>query len=119
MTDLSTRPDGDSLAGSIALLAAERGVFVGGQWRTGSAGTFDVENPATGRVIASVADGDARDAEAAVDAAAGSLRAWAAIPPRGRSELLSRVRELMLRDADRLAELIAAENGKSLTDARG
>jgi succinate-semialdehyde dehydrogenase/glutarate-semialdehyde dehydrogenase len=41
------------------------------------------------------------------------------VPPRTRSELLSRVRDLMLRDADRLAALIALENGKSLVDARG
>ncbi|WP_459981903.1 NAD-dependent succinate-semialdehyde dehydrogenase [Nocardioides sp. AN3] len=88
-------------------------------WRPGSAGVFDVEDPATGKTIASVADADAADAVAAVDAAAERLPAWAAVPPRTRSELLSGVRDLMLRDADQLAELIAAENGKSLVDARG
>ncbi|GAA1950865.1 NAD-dependent succinate-semialdehyde dehydrogenase [Nocardioides panacihumi] len=115
MTDLSTRPEIEL----ISALAPEAGVLVGGLWRPGAAGVFDVEDPATGEVIASVADGDATDAVAAVDAAAARLPAWSAVPPRTRSELLSRVRELMLRDADRLAELIALENGKSLVDARG
>ena len=119
MTDLSTRPESGPLDGLLAPLAPEQGVLVGGVWRPGSAGLFAVENPATGERIAEVADGDARDAVAAVDAAAERLPAWAAVPPRTRSELLSRVRELMLRDADDLARLIALENGKSLADARG
>lgn len=119
MTDLSTRPETGSSRGLVSSLDAERGVLVGGLWRPGSAGTFAVENPATGETIATVADGDATDAVAAVDAAAERLPAWSAVAPRTRSELLTRVRELMLRDADRLAELIALENGKSLVDARG
>ncbi|HJQ07713.1 MAG TPA: NAD-dependent succinate-semialdehyde dehydrogenase [Nocardioides sp.] len=81
--------------------------------------TFPVENPATGEVIDHVANGTPADATAAVDAASAALAAWSATSPRTRSELLSKVRDLMLRDADQLAELIAAENGKSLTDARG
>jgi succinate-semialdehyde dehydrogenase/glutarate-semialdehyde dehydrogenase len=115
VTDLSTRPETDV----IASLSPENGILIGGLWRPGSAGVFDVEDPATGATIASVADGDASDAVAAVDAAAERLHAWSAVPPRTRSELLSRVRDLMLRDADQLAELIARENGKSLLDARG
>lgn len=126
MTDLTTRPDAaDDVAADaavatlIAPLNPTSGVLVGGVWRPGSAGVFDVEDPATGETIASVADGTPRDAVAAVDAAAERLPAWSAVAPRTRSELLTRVRELMLRDADDLARLIAAENGKSLADARG
>ena len=66
-----------------------------------------------------MADGNAADARAAVDSAAARLPEWSIVPARKRSELLSRVRELMLRDAGRLAELIVLENGKSLADARG
>jgi succinate-semialdehyde dehydrogenase/glutarate-semialdehyde dehydrogenase len=119
VTDLSTRPETGALDRLVADLAPENGVLVGGRWRPGSAGVFEVEDPATGRVVASVADGDAADAVAAVDAAAERLPAWSAVPPRTRSELLARVRELMLRDADALARLISLENGKSLADARG
>ncbi|HEY0890451.1 MAG TPA: NAD-dependent succinate-semialdehyde dehydrogenase [Nocardioides sp.] len=93
--------------------------MVGGLWRPGSGGVFVVEDPATGESIAQVSDGTAADATAAVDAAAERLPAWSAVPPRTRSDLLAKVRELMLRDADELAALIARENGKSLTDARG
>ena len=41
------------------------------------------------------------------------------MPPRQRSEILRRTYELMMRDTDELAAMICAENGKSLTDARG
>ncbi|AXT86326.1 NAD-dependent succinate-semialdehyde dehydrogenase [Aeromicrobium sp. A1-2] len=94
-------------------------LFINGEWLPGSAGEFDVENPADRTVIARVANGDAADATAAVDAAATALPAWRALPPRQRSEMLRRTYELMVRDTDSLAELISAENGKSLSDARG
>jgi succinate-semialdehyde dehydrogenase/glutarate-semialdehyde dehydrogenase len=95
------------------------GVFIGGQWLPGSAGEFDVENPADRTVIDQVSDGGPAEATAAVDAAAAALPAWSAMPPRQRSEILRRTYELMVRDTDELAELISAENGKSLADARG
>jgi len=95
------------------------GVFIGGQWVPGSAGEFDVENPADRTVIDQVADGGPVEATAAVDAAAAALPAWSAMPPRQRSEILRRTYELMVRDTEDLAVMISAENGKSLSDARG
>ncbi|MBM7508491.1 succinate-semialdehyde dehydrogenase/glutarate-semialdehyde dehydrogenase [Nocardioides salarius] len=82
-------------------------------------GRFDVLDPATGRVLASVADGTVDDAMAAVDAAAAAADAWAAAPPRERSEVLRRAFELMRERGEELAFLISLENGKALTDARG
>ncbi len=95
------------------------GVFIGGQWLPGSAGEFDVENPADRTVIDQVSDGGPAEATAAVDAAASALPAWSAMPPRQRSEILRRTYELMVRDTEDLAVMISAENGKSLSDARG
>ncbi|WGX99856.1 NAD-dependent succinate-semialdehyde dehydrogenase [Nocardioides sp. QY071] len=80
--------------------------------------TFEVHDPATGAVIDTVADGTVADATAAVDAAAAAFPAWAATPARVRAEILRRCYDLMVRDADLLTGLIAAENGKSVTDAR-
>ncbi len=95
------------------------GVFIGGQWLPGSAGEFDVENPADRTVIDQVSDGGPAEATAAVDAAAAALPTWSAMPPRQRSEILRRTYELMVRDTEDLAVMISAENGKSLSDARG
>ena len=99
-------------------LDAARGVFVGGTFRPGGAGVFDVENPADRTVVAQVADGDTADATAAVEAANAALASWRVTPGRERSEMLHRTFDLMMRDQHELAELIVDENGKSRTDAR-
>ena len=99
-------------------LDATRGVFVGGTFRPGGAGVFDVENPADRTVVAQVADGDTADATAAVEAANAALASWRLTPDRERSEMLHRTFDLMMRDQHELAELIVDENGKSRTDAR-
>ncbi|MFC5676878.1 NAD-dependent succinate-semialdehyde dehydrogenase [Aeromicrobium endophyticum] len=94
-------------------------LFIDNEWLPGANGTFDVVDPATGETIRAVSDGSEADATAAVDAAAKALKTWRHLPPRERSEILRRTFELMIRDRDELGELIAAENGKSLTDAKG
>jgi succinate-semialdehyde dehydrogenase / glutarate-semialdehyde dehydrogenase len=98
--------------------AMSRDVFVGGEWREGGAGVFDVLNPADGSVVRTISDGDEADGTAAVEAAAAAGPEWAAMAPRERSEILRRTFELMLRDREELATLISAENGKALADAR-
>ena len=59
------------------------------------------------------------EARAAVDAAAAALPGWAATAPRERAEVLRRAHERLLAEADRLAELIARENGKPIAEAKG
>ncbi|HVY86840.1 MAG TPA: NAD-dependent succinate-semialdehyde dehydrogenase [Caulobacterales bacterium] len=95
-------------------------LLIAGAWAPGSRGKrIPVSDPSTGATIADVADASVEDAIAAVDAAANAAAAWAATPPRKRSEILRRCWELMMRDAERLAKLISLENGKALKDARG
>jgi succinate-semialdehyde dehydrogenase/glutarate-semialdehyde dehydrogenase len=95
-------------------------LFIGGKWVPASSGDrFDVRDPATGEVIATVADGGEKDAAAAVDAAAAAGPAWAATPPRVRGEALRQAWELMTARAGELARLISLENGKALVDAKG
>ncbi|MCU1699690.1 MAG: NAD-dependent succinate-semialdehyde dehydrogenase [Mycobacterium sp.] len=96
-----------------------RAVLIGGTARAGGAGTFPVDNPATGEVITHVADGDSADATAAVGAAQAALAGWRDTPARARSGALTRCYELMIRDRDHLAQLVMAENGKSRADAIG
>ena len=95
-------------------------LFIGGRWVPSSdGGRFDVTDPATGQVVASVADGTVADGLAAVAAAHAAGPEWAAAAPRARSEILRRAFELMTERAEELAVLISTENGKALTDARG
>ena len=102
----------------IADLEATQGLFLGGTWRAAET-TFEVDDPGTGHVVASVSNGTTADATAAVDAAHAALPAWRAASPRSRSEVLHTAFELMRADIDRLTELVMVENGKSEADARG
>jgi succinate-semialdehyde dehydrogenase/glutarate-semialdehyde dehydrogenase len=95
-------------------------LLIGGTWRPAAGGArFAVLDPATEKGVARVADASVPDAIAAVDAAAAAAPAFARTPPRQRAEMLRRCFELMTRDAEKLARLIALENGKALSDARG
>ena len=93
------------------------GVLIGGAWQPGRLGTFDVQDPADTSLLATVADADPSQAVAAVDAAAAAADGWSRTAPRARSEILYRAHELMRRDAEAIARLVVAENGKSTADA--
>lgn len=95
-------------------------LYINGTWRSGAAQErFDVINPATEEVLASVASADIADADAALDAAEDAMADWAARTPRERSEVLRRAWELMTARLDEFARLITLENGKARGDAMG
>ena len=81
--------------------------------------TFDVENPATGEVIARVADAGAAEALRALDAASAAQESWAATPARDRSDILRRAFDIITSRTEEFAELITLEMGKSLAESRG
>ena len=93
-------------------------LYINGAWHK-TPQRFDVINPATEEVIASVASAEIADADAALDAAEAAMKDWAAQTPRHRSEVLRRAWELMTERLDYFAHLITLENGKAGTDARG
>jgi succinate-semialdehyde dehydrogenase/glutarate-semialdehyde dehydrogenase len=93
-------------------------LYIDGEWRPAS-DRFDVVNPATEEVLASVASADIADADAALDAAERAMAMWAAQTPRHRSEVLHRAWELMTERRDHFAHLITLENGKARADAMG
>ncbi|MGV9866295.1 NAD-dependent succinate-semialdehyde dehydrogenase [Rhodococcus koreensis] len=81
--------------------------------------TFDVHNPATGEVLASVADAAAADGATALDVAVASQQGWAATPARKRSEILRRAWELVIERRDEFALLMTLEMGKPLAESQG
>jgi succinate-semialdehyde dehydrogenase/glutarate-semialdehyde dehydrogenase len=93
-------------------------LYIDGQWVDGN-GTLDVTDPSDGSVIAKVATAGDAEIEAALAAAHRAAPAWAKTAPRVRAEMLRKAFELMIQEADYLAELISKENGKAITDAKG
>jgi succinate-semialdehyde dehydrogenase / glutarate-semialdehyde dehydrogenase len=94
--------------------------LIGGLWRLASDGmTFPVHDPSTGRILAHVADVSPEGGVAALDAAVDASASWAAVPPRGRSEILRRAWNLLQERADDFALLMTLEMGKPLAEAHG
>ncbi|MCH8538731.1 MAG: NAD-dependent succinate-semialdehyde dehydrogenase [Alkalimonas sp.] len=89
-----------------------------GGWH-GASESFDVTNPATGELVAAVADASAADAEQAVASAAAAFSRWAALPAAERASLLLRWHQLMLQHQDDLGLLLTLEQGKPLAEAKG
>ena len=96
------------------------GHYIGGKRVAGTSGRAgEVFNPATGEQSGRVAFASVAEVDAAVAAATAAFPAWSDLPPSRRATVMFRFRELLLRDADRLAGLITAEHGKTFSDAQG
>ena len=96
------------------------GLLIGAGWRDASDGkVFEVECPATGEVLATVADGGPADADDALAGAVAAQASWARTAPRYRSEILRRAYDLVMARQDWLAEVMTLEMGKPLAEAKG
>ncbi len=99
--------------------ATRESLYIDGKWGPGSTGEyFDVTNPATGEVIASVAAGQVSDVQDAIDAAERAFPDFASLTAYQRAEFLHTAHRLMLERADDLAVLMTLEQGKPLKAAR-
>ncbi|MGZ4456744.1 MAG: NAD-dependent succinate-semialdehyde dehydrogenase [Nocardioides sp.] len=95
-------------------------LFVNGAWQDASDGaTFDVVDPATGEVVAQVADATADDVRAMVEAAVAVQDRWAAVPAIERAAIMRRAARLFEERIDDLARLLSREQGKPLAQAVG
>ena len=105
---------------SAVLEATPKGLLINGEWRDASdGGTFDVENPATGEILATLASATEEDSRAAMDAAANAQESWARTSTRERSEILRRAFDLVQEHKEDLALLMTLEMGKPLKEAQG
>ena len=96
--------------------------FVDGAYVDAASGeTFDCVNPATGRVIASVAACDTEDVDRAVRGARAAFESgvWSRLAPKQRKRVLVRFAELIRANRDELALLETLDMGKPIRDSRG
>jgi succinate-semialdehyde dehydrogenase/glutarate-semialdehyde dehydrogenase len=94
--------------------------YLDGAWCSADSGeTAPVTNPATGERIGSVPMMGAAETRRAIEAARTAQKAWAARTARERSVVLRRWYELMMAHQEDLAQILTAEQGKPLAEARG
>ncbi|HNP37874.1 MAG TPA: NAD-dependent succinate-semialdehyde dehydrogenase [Woeseiaceae bacterium] len=94
--------------------------YINGEWSAAESGaTFDVRDPATGAVIASVAKCGTAETRRAIEAAQKAQVEWSKKPIKQRAALMRRWYTLMMEAQEDLARLMTAEQGKPLTESRG
>ncbi|MRD72642.1 succinate-semialdehyde dehydrogenase [Rhodocyclus tenuis] len=94
--------------------------YIDGQWRDAAGGeTFAVLDPASGTQLAQVANAGEIDTQRAIAAAEAALPAWRALTAKERGAVLRRWFELILAASNDLAQLVTAEGGKPLAEAKG
>jgi succinate-semialdehyde dehydrogenase/glutarate-semialdehyde dehydrogenase len=96
------------------------GLYINGVWRDASDGkTFDVFDPATGKLLKTIADASYEDGQEAMAAAHNTQKSWAATAPRVRAELLRAAFEKLTVMSDDFAILMSLEMGKPFLEAKG
>lgn len=95
-------------------------LLIGGVWKNSSDGKkFDVTDPATGKVLKTIADASYEDGQAAMAAAHEAQAGWAQTAPRVRAEILRAAFEKVTAMADDFATLMSMEMGKPFSEAKG
>src|SRR5687767_15892209 len=95
-------------------------MLIDGKWIDSASGkTFETLNPATGEVIARVAEGDKADVDKAVKAARKAFEGgpWKKMTARQRGQLLYKLADLVEKNFEELAALETLDNGKPLKDS--
>lgn len=101
------------------MLTTEK-MYINGKWvEAGTGETYDVNNPATNKVIAKVAYGDDVEAKAAIESADAAFSSWAGLPAKDRSAYLYKLYDIMMEEKAILAQTITAEMGKPLSESLG
>ena len=94
--------------------------FIAGQWLNADDGTTEpVRNPATGEALGTVPTMGAAETKRAIDAANKAFIAWRAQPAKARAVILRRWADLMIENQEDLAQILTAEQGKPLAEAKG
>jgi succinate-semialdehyde dehydrogenase/glutarate-semialdehyde dehydrogenase len=109
-----------SLTESELLAKVPTQLYIAGKWVDGHGSELiNVEDPSTGKTLATIANANEADGLASLTAAANVQESWAKTPPRERAEILRRTFELVKARSEEFAMLISLEMGKPIAEARG
>jgi len=115
------RPEVDSLDRARAFAASRHQLFIGGRWVEPQDGRrFETHDPATGTLLAEVAEAREADVDLAVAAARRAMESseWSEMKPAARARLLNRLADALEATADEFAALETLDNGMPVRDAR-
>jgi len=92
--------------------------FVNGQFFQGQGPRFEVVSPWFGKTVGECHESGTEDLQKAVMAAREAFPAWARMPIKERTQIMFRFREILIRDIEKIAQVISLENGKLITESK-
>lgn len=95
----------------------ELGNFIGGEWKI-SSDTFDVLSPLDSKVIGKASNANSDEVNMAIKMAKDAQKSWGQKTHKQRAEVLFKFREILLRDIEKISEIVTLENGKILSESR-
>jgi aldehyde dehydrogenase (NAD+) len=112
-------PESDGPARAwLSAHGARFGHYINGAWTAADGDTFPVQDPSTGKDIATVAQGSAADVDAAVAAARAALPAWQALDGHARARWLYAIARGVQKHSREFAVLETLDNGKPIRETR-
>ena len=95
-------------------------LFINGEWKDSSDNvTLKTYNPATGELLAEIADATEEDVNAAVDAARNAFTSWSKTTPIERATILNKIADIIDENKEYLATIEAMDNGKPIRETTG
>ncbi|HYJ76438.1 MAG TPA: aldehyde dehydrogenase family protein [Kineosporiaceae bacterium] len=116
--DPGPAPAPGTILGPGTLLGERPAMRIGDRWVTTDE-TRDVENPATGEIVTAVPEATQEHVDQVLAAAAAAQKSWARLTLGERAEVIGAVIREVDRHAEELARIVVAEQGKTITEARG
>jgi aldehyde dehydrogenase (NAD+) len=106
---------------SIPVKLPKTELWINGQWKSAKSGcTFETINPATGEVLARLAEGDAADIDEASKAARKAFESgpWPKMKARERGKILEKIADFIRENREELALLETLDSGKPIQNSR-
>ena len=118
--DYGVAPESDKQAQAwLKERGAKFGLYIGGKWQGGNTGaTFEVSNPANGEPLAQIAQADATDVNAAVEAARAAFPLWQGLSDHARARYLYAIARQIQKHSRLFAVLETLDNGKPIRETR-
>jgi len=92
--------------------------YINGKW-VNRKNTFQTINPANEELVATIAQAELSDVDAAVDAATEAFKSWRLVPAPLRGEMLFKIGDILKQKKEELAQLLTRDMGKVIAEARG
>ena len=92
--------------------------FVGGEWVKGSAGSLEVLSPYTGKACGELFLSNKKDVDDAIEIANTKQKEWVAHPLKTRTQIMFNFRDILIRDQEKISQIVSLESGKTLPEAR-